>query len=177
LRLYILIPENNRRNISINEQSPLILSELTEHKKIKTCDVENAGPGLEQAQNTIEKSQKEAKSLPLTHRYMTTHWGIVTKPVPSQENDWSCICVLGVSLPSLYQARKVIGWYRLGNDTPNTQIHDHSLSWLGTGLVTIPLTHRYMTNQFPDWSCICVLRVSLPSLYQARKVIGHVSVC
>ena len=34
-------------------------------------------------------------------------------------------------------------------DTPNTQIHDHSLSWLGTGLVTIPLTHKYMTANFP----------------------------
>ena len=35
--------------------------------------------------------------------------GIVTKPAPSQESEWSCICVLGVSLPSLYQARKVSG--------------------------------------------------------------------
>jgi len=34
-------------------------------------------------------------------------------------------------------------------DTPNTQIHDRSLSWLGTGLVTIPLTHKYMTAHFP----------------------------
>ena len=36
-------------------------------------------------------------------------WGIVTKPVPSQESEWSCICMLGVSLPSLHQARKVSG--------------------------------------------------------------------
>jgi hypothetical protein len=35
--------------------------------------------------------------------------GIVNKPVPSQESEWSCICVLGVSLPSLYQARTVSG--------------------------------------------------------------------
>ena len=35
--------------------------------------------------------------------------GIVTKPVPSQESDWSCICVLGVSIPNLYQARKGSG--------------------------------------------------------------------
>ena len=33
--------------------------------------------------------------------------GIVTKPVPSQECERSCTCVLGVSLPSLYQARNV----------------------------------------------------------------------
>ena len=35
--------------------------------------------------------------------------GIVTKPVSSQESERSCICVLWVSLPSLYQARKVRG--------------------------------------------------------------------
>jgi hypothetical protein len=38
--------------------------------------------------------------------HVFVYWGIVTKPVPSQESEWS--------------------------------IHDHSLSWLGTGLVTIP---------------------------------------
>jgi hypothetical protein len=32
--------------------------------------------------------------------------GIVTKPIPSQESEWSCICVLGVYM------------------TANTQIHD-----------------------------------------------------
>jgi hypothetical protein len=58
--------------------------------------------------------------------------GIVTKPVPSQESERSCICVLAIM------------YY-----TPNTQIHDHILSWLGTGLVTIPLTHKYMTAHFP----------------------------
>jgi hypothetical protein len=40
-------------------------------------------------------------------------------------------------------------WYRLGNDTPKTQIYDISLSWLGTGLVTIPLKHKYMTSNVP----------------------------
>ena len=35
--------------------------------------------------------------------------GIVAKPAPSQESMRSCICVLGVSFPSLYQARKVCG--------------------------------------------------------------------
>ena len=34
---------------------------------------------------------------------------IVTKRVPSQESDWSCICVSEVSLSSLYQARKMRG--------------------------------------------------------------------
>jgi hypothetical protein len=29
-----------------NEQSSLILTELTEHKKSTICDVENSGPGL-----------------------------------------------------------------------------------------------------------------------------------
>ena len=33
-----------------NEQSPLILSELTEHKKTMTYDLGNSGSGLGQAQ-------------------------------------------------------------------------------------------------------------------------------
>jgi len=33
-----------------NEQSPVILTELIEHKKITTCDVENPGPNLESEQ-------------------------------------------------------------------------------------------------------------------------------
>ena len=33
-----------------NEKSPLILTELTEHKKTLTYDVGNSDPGLEQAQ-------------------------------------------------------------------------------------------------------------------------------
>jgi hypothetical protein len=91
-----------------------------------------------------------------------------------------------------------LSWCRLGNDTPNTHIHDHSLSWLGTDLVTIPPTHIYMTKpgkwvvmymcvggivtkpaptQESEWSCICVLGVSFPSLHQPRKVSGHVYVC
>ena len=39
---------------------------------------------------------------------------------------------------------KIIG--RGNIDTPNTQIHDRSLSCLGT---LIPLTHKYMTAHFP----------------------------
>jgi hypothetical protein len=35
--------------------------------------------------------------------------GIVIKPVPSQEDERSCICVSEVSLSSLYQARKMRG--------------------------------------------------------------------
>ena len=34
--------------------------------------------------------------------------GIVTKPVQSQESEWSCICVLGVSLPSQVSQRSCI---------------------------------------------------------------------
>jgi hypothetical protein len=54
--------------------------------------------------------------------------GIVIKPVPSQEDERSCICVSEVSLSSLYQATS---------------------SWLGTGLITIHLTHKYMTSYLP----------------------------
>jgi hypothetical protein len=89
-----------------------------------------------------------------------------------------------------------LAWYTLGNDTPNTQIYDLSLSWLGTGLVAIPLKHKNILplrgniflcfkgiatkpvlNQESERSYICVLGVSLPSLYQARKVRGHIFVC
>jgi hypothetical protein len=47
--------------------------------------------------------------------------GIVTMSVTSQESHQSCICVLEVSLP-----------------------------WLVTDMVTIPLTHTYMTDDFPS---------------------------
>ena len=33
-------------------------------------------------------------------------------------------------------------------DTHSTQIHDRSLVWLGTGLVTIHIAHKYMTAHF-----------------------------
>jgi hypothetical protein len=46
-------------------------------------------------------------------------------------------------------------------DTPNTQIHDRSLSWLGTGLVTIPLTHKYMTVHFPGLVHALQLKVAV----------------
>ena len=36
-----------------NEQSPLILTELTEHKKTKTYDVGHLGHGLGQAQKSV----------------------------------------------------------------------------------------------------------------------------
>jgi hypothetical protein len=48
------------------------------------------------------KLYKVAKSIPLTHKYMTPN---------TQIHDQSLSCL----------------------DTPNTQIHDQSLSWLGTG--------------------------------------------
>jgi hypothetical protein len=44
----------NSTNINKNEQSPLILTELTEHKDTATCDVGNPGLGLEQAQRCGE---------------------------------------------------------------------------------------------------------------------------
>jgi hypothetical protein len=43
-----------------------------------------------------------------------------------------------------------LAWYMLGSDTRlKTPIYDLSLSWLGTGLVTIPLKHKYMISHFP----------------------------
>jgi hypothetical protein len=41
-----------------NEQSPLILSELTEHKKTMTYDLGNSGSGLGQAQKCGSVSTK-----------------------------------------------------------------------------------------------------------------------
>jgi hypothetical protein len=66
--------------------------------------------------------------------------GIVTKAVPSQESERSS------HFPGLVQLR-------LGNDTLKTQIYDLSLSWLGTGLVTIPLKHKYMTSREVIYLC------------------------
>jgi hypothetical protein len=55
--------------------------------------------------------------------------------------------------------------HRYNMDNPNTQIHDHSLSWLGT-VTSIKGRHRYnMDNPKPsqesEWSCICVLGLSM----------------
>ena len=40
----------NSTNINKNKKSPLILTELTEHKKYLTYDIGNPGPGLWRAQ-------------------------------------------------------------------------------------------------------------------------------
>jgi hypothetical protein len=40
------------------------------------------------------------------------------------------------------------------------------------GIVTMPVP-----SQEGERSCICMLEVSLPSVYQARKMRGHVYVC
>jgi hypothetical protein len=40
------------------------------------------------------------------------------------------------------------------NDTPNKQVYDRLLSWLGTGLVTIPLPNKYMTAHSPGLATI-----------------------
>jgi hypothetical protein len=68
--------------------------------------------------------------------------GIVTKPVPCQEDERSYICVLEV----IYLCVR--------------------------GIVT-----KSVPSQEDERSCICVLDVLLPSLYQARKMRGHVYVC
>ena len=119
--------------------------------------------------------------------------GIVTKPVTSQESDWSCICVLGVSLPSLYQARKVIGHVSVcqgylyqgrkvsGHVSVCQGYHYQACTKPGKWVVMYLCVRCIVTKPVPsqesEWSCICVLGVSLPSPYQAWKVSGHVSVC
>ena len=115
--------------------------------------------------------------------------GIVTKPVSGQESDWSCICVLGVSLPSQESYWSCI--CVLGVSLPNQesdwscicvlgyryQAHTKPGKWLVMYLCVKSIVTKPVPSQESDWSCICVLGVSLPSLYQARKVIGHVYVC
>jgi predicted heme/steroid binding protein len=74
----------------------------------------------------------------------------------------------------------------LGNDTPNTQIYDLSLSWLGNdtgeGEVIHVCFRAIVTKPVPSqesersYTGICVLRVSVTSLCQARKVRGHIFV-
>jgi uncharacterized protein YpmS len=90
--------------------------------------------------------------------------------VPSQESEWSCICVLGLSM--LYLCLRFIEvtvpsqeseWScicRYNMDNPNTQIHDHSLSWLGT-VTSIESRHIYNMDKESEWSCICVLGLSM----------------
>jgi hypothetical protein len=43
----------NSTNINKTNNLPIILTELTEHKKTTTYDVGNPGPGLGQVQNTL----------------------------------------------------------------------------------------------------------------------------
>ena len=90
--------------------------------------------------------------------------GIVPKPVPSQESLRSCICVLGVSLPSLNQARRVSGHvfvcqgYRCQACTKPGKC---AVMYLCVrDIVTKPVL-----SQQSERSCICVLGISLPSLY------------
>jgi multisubunit Na+/H+ antiporter MnhB subunit len=101
--------------------------------------------------------------------------------VSSQESEWSFICVLGLSMlylcllfievtvPSQESEWSCI-WYNM--DNPNTQIHDHSLSWLDTDTL-IKSRHRYnmdnpntqinvsVSSQESQRSCICVLGLSM----------------
>ena len=83
---------------------------------------------------------------------------------------------LGVSLPSLCQARKVSGHvfvcqrYRYHACTKPGKCEVMYLCAMGIVKKPVP-------SQESVRSCICVLGVSLPSLYQARKVSGHVFVC
>jgi hypothetical protein len=75
--------------------------------------------------------------------------GLLILPVRSQQSERSCICVLGL----------------LGKiNNPNTQIHDRSLSWLGTGKINNPNTqihdrsHSWLgTGKESERSCSCVL--------------------
>jgi hypothetical protein len=56
---------------------------------------------------------------------------IVTKPVPSQESEWLCICVLGLSM-----------LYMCLFDTDTLIKIDADTTW-------ITLTHKYTTTHFP----------------------------
>ena len=85
---------------------------------------------------------------------MTAHFGLGTGLVK-------------IPLTHKYMTAHFLAWYRPGNDTPNTRIHDGSLpGWyrLGSdpsntqihdgqlpGFVTIPLAHKYMTAHFLAW--------------------------
>jgi hypothetical protein len=136
--------------------------------------------------------------------YLCCYWGVCTKQgqkvimyicvvievsVPSQERELSCLSFLS--------------WYRHLNN--NTDIHDNSLSWLGTD--TSITTQIYMIPLFPGlgyWGVctkpgkrvimyICVvIEMSLPSqerelscisllllkcMYHARKESYHVYLC
>jgi hypothetical protein len=73
--------------------------------------------------------------------------------VPSQDSERSCFCVLGYLLQ--------VWTVRCHLFTPNTQIHDISLSWLDTPnaqiddirpsrLGTDTLRHKYMPSHCPD---------------------------
>ena len=81
--------------------------------------------------------------------------GIATKPVPSQESEWSCICVLGISLPILYQARKVNGHaFVLG--VSHCQAYTKPGEWAVMHLCVRDIITKPVPSQESEWSCICV---------------------
>jgi hypothetical protein len=84
--------------------------------------------------------------VPLTHKYMTSDCPdsemscicVLGVSVPSQDSEMSCICVLGepsqdsqmscICVLGVPSQDSHISLSLLGTDTPNTQIHDISLS-------------------------------------------------
>jgi hypothetical protein len=78
-------------------------------------------------------------------------------PVPSQESEPSCVCVL---IKYMYQAKKV-------------SRHVCVSSWLGTGTL---LRHTHKTAHFLGLVQVLRVCVLMKYLYQAKKVSRHVYV-
>jgi hypothetical protein len=88
-------------------------------------------------------------------------WGIVEVPVLSQESEPQTQIYRTTHSPDLVQALQqyhkhrytgpltLLTYYRYFNNTTNTDIQDHSLSWLSTRTSTIPQTQIYSTCTKP----------------------------
>ena len=106
--------------------------------------------------------------------------------------------MLGVSLPSVYQARKVRGNIFLcfkgiaTKPVPSQESERSYICVLGVSLPSLNCTKpgtldviylcfrgivtKPVPSQESEMSYICVLGVSLPSLYHTRRVRGHIFV-
>ena len=73
--------------------------------------------------------------------------------IPGQESERSCVCLLGISVKCVYQARR-----------GGSHIY---ICFMDINQVCIPGQER-------GRSCICVLGISIKCVYQARRVSGHV---
>ena len=89
----------------------------------------------------------------MKNKIQIPHYRTVTVPISNRK----IVDRGNIDTPNTQIHDRSLSW--LG--TPNTQIHDRSLSWLGTGLVTIPLTHKYMTVHFPGLVHALQLKVAV----------------